>query len=41
MARKAVRCFCGFKVESDDDDQSVAAIQGHARQFHNAEFTRD
>lgn len=40
MARKAVRCFCGFAVEGEDD-HIVVALQGHAQEFHQTTLSRD
>jgi predicted small metal-binding protein len=41
MARRIVTCDCGFFAGSEDDDQLVAAMQQHVRQFHQMELTRE
>jgi len=38
MARKVVRCFCGF-VGLGEDDELVVAIQVHVRESHNEELS--
>ena len=35
MARKFVKCDCGFVMRSDDDDKLVAEVQKHASQEHS------
>ena len=40
MARKVVRCFCGFQAEGDGD-HVVAALMGHALEFHQMTLSRE
>ena len=40
MARKVVRCFCGFVTEGEDDE-IVRALQAHAREVHSMELSRE
>ena len=37
---KTVRCFCGFQV-AGDEDSVVAAMIGHAREFHQMTLDRE
>jgi predicted small metal-binding protein len=41
MARKIVKCNCGFVVKSDSDDALVRELQKHAKQDHKMDLTRD
>ena len=41
MARKFVKCDCGFVTRSDNDDSLVAEVQMHAAQEHKMTLTRD
>jgi predicted small metal-binding protein len=41
MARKMVKCQCGFVVREDSDDRLVAALQKHAREDHKLEIPRE
>ncbi|MFI5259855.1 MAG: DUF1059 domain-containing protein [Candidatus Limnocylindrales bacterium] len=36
-----VRCACGWQVESDSEEEVVAATQDHGRRLHNMLPTRD
>ena len=40
MAKKVVRCYCGFVAEGDDTEL-VPAVQAHVRDAHRMEYTRD
>lgn len=40
MARKVIRCYCGF-VAQGDDSELVSAVQAHVREAHRMEYTRD
>jgi predicted small metal-binding protein len=40
MARKVIRCYCGYVVEGEDDEL-VTAVQGHVRDVHRMEYTRE
>jgi predicted small metal-binding protein len=41
MARKIVKCDCGYLVRSDDDDTLVAELQQHAREHHKMNLSRE
>ncbi|HEY2630533.1 MAG TPA: DUF1059 domain-containing protein [Usitatibacter sp.] len=41
MVAKVVQCDCGFIVRSDNDDRLVADLQGHAREHHKMNLTRE
>jgi len=41
MARKIVKCNCGFIVKSDSDDVLVRELQKHAKEDHKMDLTRD
>ena len=41
MAKKFVKCDCGFVLRSDNDDGLVAGVQAHAREEHKMTLTRD
>ena len=40
MAKKVVRCYCGFAAEGDDAEL-VPVVQTHVRDVHRMEYTRD
>lgn len=40
MVQKTVRCYCGYSAEGDDDEL-VEAVQGHVRDVHRLEYTRE
>ena len=41
MARKIVKCDCGFVVRSDSDDTLVAELQKHAKEHHKMTLSRE
>jgi len=41
MAKKIVKCDCGFIVRSDSDEALVADLQKHAREHHQMNLTRE
>ena len=41
MARKLVKCDCGFVVRSDNDDKLVADLQKHAMEHHKMDLSRE
>ena len=41
MARKIVKCDCGFVVRSDNDDKLVAELQKHAKEHHRMTVSRE
>ena len=41
MARKIVKCDCGFVVRASDDDTLVRELQQHAREHHRIELTHE
>ncbi|MBI2315520.1 MAG: DUF1059 domain-containing protein [Betaproteobacteria bacterium] len=41
MARKFVKCDCGFVMRAADDDSLVAEVQKHASEEHQMTLTRD
>lgn len=41
MAKKIVRCDCGFIVRSDSDDTLVKELQKHAREHHKMNLSRE
>lgn len=40
MARKFVKCDCGFVVRSDNDDKLVSDLQKHAKEHHKMDLSR-
>ena len=41
MAKKFVKCDCGFVMRSDNDDSLVAEVQLHASQEHKMTLSRE
>ena len=41
MARKFVKCDCGFVMRSENDDSLVAEVQIHAAKEHKMTLTRE
>jgi predicted small metal-binding protein len=41
MAKKMVKCDCGFIVRSDNDDRLVKELQKHAAEHHKMSLTRE
>lgn len=40
MAKKFVKCDCGFVMRSDDDDRLIVEVQKHAIEEHKMTVTR-
>jgi hypothetical protein len=40
VAKKVVRCYCGFVAEGEDTEL-VVAVQSHVRDAHQMEYTPD
>jgi predicted small metal-binding protein len=41
MAKKFVKCDCGFVVRSDNDDELVSDLQKHAKEHHKMDLSRE
>jgi predicted small metal-binding protein len=41
MARKIVKCNCGFIVRADSDDVLVRELQKHAKEDHKMDISRE
>jgi len=41
MAKKFVKCDCGFVVRSDNDDQLVSELQKHAKEHHKMDLSKE
>jgi predicted small metal-binding protein len=41
MAKKTVKCPCGWSVSSETDDELVSEVQKHGREVHNMEASRE
>jgi predicted small metal-binding protein len=41
MAKKTVKCPCGWSFTSETDDELVREVQKHGREVHNMEASRD
>ena len=38
---KIMKCYCGYRVRGETDDELVANVQKHAREDHDMEVTRE
>lgn len=38
---KVIQCPCGYTLRGADEDEVVAAAQGHAREVHEQALTRE
>ena len=41
MARKVVKCPCGWTFGSEDEDELVREVQKHGKDVHNMEASRE
>ena len=41
MARKGVKCPCGWSYSSESDDDLVREVQKHGKEVHNMEASRE
>ena len=41
MGQKQVACDCGKTIREASDEALVASVQGHAREVHKIELSRD
>ncbi len=41
MARKIVKCPCGWSYSSESDDDLVREVQKHGKEVHNQEASRE
>jgi predicted small metal-binding protein len=41
MARKVVKCPCGWSYGSESDDDLVREVQKHGKDVHNQEASRE
>lgn len=40
MAKKIIRCYCGYVAEGTDVEL-ITAVRGHVRDVHHMEYTPD
>jgi predicted small metal-binding protein len=38
---KVMKCYCGYMIRGETDDELVANVQKHAREDHDMEVTRE
>ena len=38
---KAVNCPCGEIIKADTDDELVSLVQGHGKEVHNQDVSRE
>ena len=41
MARKVVKCPCGWSFGSENDDELVREVQKHGKEVHDMNATRE
>jgi len=41
MAKKIVKCPCGWSFSSENDDDLVREVQKHGREVHSMEASRE
>ena len=41
MAKKIVKCPCGWSYSAESDDELVREVQKHGKEVHNQEASRE
>lgn len=41
MAKKSIKCPCGWSISTEDEEELIRQVQSHAKEAHNMSPTRD